>query len=136
MKAKQYFKQIQHLKLTIMVKQQRIKIYRQIASTPATQTYSALPKPPKKTNSVMERALICAIDLEQEVAKDITRYSELKVQAMELIGKLEDTTCQQVLLLRYFENKKWEDIFTILCYSKSSIHSIHNKALERIEEML
>jgi RNA polymerase sigma factor (sigma-70 family) len=41
---------------------------------------------------------------------------------------------KQIILLRYKENKTWEEISREMNYSYSQLHRIHRKALKKFEE--
>ncbi|MDP9751822.1 sigma factor-like helix-turn-helix DNA-binding protein [Thermoanaerobacter pentosaceus] len=41
---------------------------------------------------------------------------------------------KQIILLRYKENKTWEEISCEVHYSYSQLHRIHRKALEKLKE--
>ena len=55
---------------------------------------------------------------------------------MNLIDKIEDADCVDVLYKRYFQFKKWEQIAVEKNYSYQGICKIHGKALQMMNEIL
>ncbi len=137
MKAKEYFRQISRIETMIKSKMRRAELFREIASSVSSPKYSDMPRPPqRKSTSLMEDAINKAIDLEKEIKEDERKLNELKIEALELIGKIENNNSQTVLILRYFEKKSWEEIKDLIYYSLSGVYKLHGNALNEIDKLI
>ena len=72
---------------------------------------------------------------DEEVNDYIDELLELEITVSEEIMQLEDYTHQMVLRERYMFGKKWQQIADEQQYELSSLHYIHNKALDEFEKV-
>ena len=135
MTTKEYFNSIRKLKARIGAKEIQIETLRELA-TNISPSYSGMPHEPPKTTSPMADAICKALDMEAEVArlKETLRAEELK--AMELIGRVESTEEQNLLVRRYIRLEPWEDIARHMYYSESSIYRLHRNAIKTFDTIL
>ena len=117
MKAKEYLKDIARTEAHIGAKKQRIAVLKDIASSPSTPKYDGMPRNPNKGGSAMADTVVKYVALEEEIEEDIKNLEEKKVFMLSLIGELDSTDYQTVLIKRYFEKKSWTDIKEELFYS-------------------
>ena len=69
--------------------------------------------------------------LDGSIKKIIDEIAELE----DAIQKLDDPCEREILRLRYFEHKKWDDICQMLHFETSKVHRIHGIALENIYKL-
>ena len=75
------------------------------------------------------------IDLQNIINSDIDRLVDLKQEIMAVIDKL-DATYLQLIYLRYFEFRTWEQIACEMNYSCPWIWKLHGEALQKVSEIL
>ena len=136
MKAKEYLKDIARMEAHIGAKEQRVAALKEIASSPSSPKYDGMPRNPNKGGSPMADAVMRYMDLEREIEKDKKVLEEKKVFMLSLIGELDSTEHQTVLIKRYFDKKSWIDIKEELFYSLSWTQSLHGRALVELDRML
>ena len=69
------------------------------------------------------------MSLEEDINARIDELVSMKKEAFSMITKLPDLDQQNVLVARYIQLKKWEDISEELNYSTQWIFELHGKAL-------
>ena len=84
----------------------------------------------------MADTVVKYVALDEEIEEDIKNLEEKKVFMLSLIGELDSTDYQTVLIKRYFEKKSWTDIKEELFYSLSWTQSLHGRALVALDRML
>ena len=89
-----------------------------------TSTISDIPKA-KNTTDKMANTICKIVDLQKEVEKETAGLTLLKIQILDLIGKIEVFEQQTVLLKRYFEAQPWEKIAFEMHYTTRSVSYTH-----------
>lgn len=136
MKAKEYLKDIARMEAHIGAKKQRVAVLKDIASSPSAPKYDGMPRNPNKGGSTMADTVTKYTALEGEIEEDIKKLEEKKVFILSLIGELDSTDYQTVLIKRYFEKKIWVDIAEEVFYSKTWVHTLHGQALAALDKLL
>lgn len=136
MTAKEYLKQISRLTSFIESKKERLTVLRDIAQSCGAPALTGMPKNPGSSQSKMADAICKAIDLENEIRRDEERLQQKKVFLLELIGQIESTEYQTILISRYFKNSSWEDIASKMFYSERWIYELHGRALNELNRLL
>ena len=80
----------------------------------------------------MAETLVQVIDFESMMDKNITGLLEEIAAIEEAIDRLNDSCEREVLRLRYFECKSWDEIREIMHFELSKIHYVHGNALRNI----
>ena len=79
------------------------------------------------------------LDFERENIKEsFKRIEELEKQKEEIyniIHSIDNPTCKQILLKRYVQGKKWEEIELEMNYAPQHIHRLHKKAVEEVHKI-
>ena len=70
---------------------------------------------------------------EQELAQKRLELNAAKVESTHWIERIADPDLRTVLLLRYVELRKWEDIAMIMCMSERWVYLKHGEALRMFE---
>ena len=65
----------------------------------------------------------------------IKAHSEL-VKIMGVVLQVEDPTIQEILVSRYIELRKWEDIEEDMFYTERHLHNLKNKGYEEVGKIL
>lgn len=91
---------------------------------------------PRGTGGAIDRKaeIVCSIiELKDEIGKQIDSLIDLKLRAMKAIDSLEDGDMADVLYMRYFEFRKWEDIAKEKHHCIDWVFKIHRRALKKLE---
>ena len=92
-----------------------------------------------KTTSIKQKTEDFAtkkIDLTEEVKMDIAEYTFAKNDIINTIYKINDNRYINLLLKRYCEFKKLEKIALEMDYDYNTIRHMHNRALQKLENIL
>ena len=131
MTAKVLLKTIIRLRKKIDNKELRIKILIEKA-TKASPSLNGMPRNPSPDPSPMATAICEKIDLEREV-------EEIKNERNALINKidlLENEDHKKLLLLRYVEEERWEEIMARMHYAPSWTYELHRNAIAELDDLL
>lgn len=74
-------------------------------------------------------------DLEKKIDREIDRLVSLKERIIDIAASLEDDTERSVIERHYILHENFTDISEKLGYSIRHITRIHNRALEKLEQM-
>ena len=136
MEAKEYLKQIKTLDIKIKNKSLELEDIENKMKGVTGISYEEKTSGSVNNKSPQEKLVHKYIAYQDELEKDINKLAECKSQAMNLIDKIEDADCVDVLYKRYFQFKKWEQIAVEKNYSYQGICKIHGKALQMMNEIL
>ena len=92
-----------------------------------------------KTNNIsskVENKALELIRLKNDIDLHNIEIDRLRKEIECVIDKVDDDNLKTLLRLRYLEFKKWKDIMYILNYSRANVFILHNKALDKIYEIL
>ena len=81
---------------------------------------------PKRT---LEETIAKLVDLEADINRRIDGLVDRKQEAFAMINRIADLDQQNILIGRYIQLKKWEDIACELHFSMRQVHRIHRKGL-------
>ena len=81
---------------------------------------------PKNT---LEETITKIIDLEAKINARIDELVSMKQEAFTMINRIPDLDQQNILIGRYIQLKKWEDISEELNYSMQWVFELHGKGL-------
>ena len=87
-------------------------------------------------NSKVESKALELIRLKNDIDLHNIEIDRLRREIECVIDKVDDDNLKTLLRLRYLEFKKWKDIMYILNYSRANVFILHNKALDKIYEIL
>ena len=135
MTAKEYLLQAYLLDQRIDGKLEQVEALRSLA-TKSNAIIRSNPGSGGGNNNFMEDVVIKIVDLEKEITAEMERMVELKKEIAEVIGRVEDPALQTLLELRYLCYRDWPEIMSEMYYSKTSVHRLHQKALEKIMQIL
>jgi len=131
MNAKEYLSQAFRLDQRINSKLDQVSSLRDLAAK-ITASYSPDRVDGTKQRSPKENILVKIIDYENEIDADIDRLVDLKIEITTIIRNVNDADSQLLLELRYLNFKTWVEIATAMGFTFQWIHSLHKKALQKI----
>lgn len=76
------------------------------------------------------------IDLKDEIGRQLDALIDIKLRAMKMIDSLDSGDMIDVLYMRYFEFRKWEDIAKEKNRSMDWVFRTHRHALRKLEGMM
>lgn len=126
--AKEYFAQIRKTDRLINRLDSTIATLR----SSLTSTGSQLKQDKVQTSgpkNTLEETITKIIDLEAKINARIDELVSMKQEAFSMISKVPDLDQQNVLVGRYIQLKKWEDLAAEFEYTTQWLFEIHGKAL-------
>ena len=126
--AKEYFAQIRKTDRLIHGLDSTIATLR----SSLTSTGSQLKQDKVQTSgpkNTLEETITKIIDLEAKINARIDELVSMKQEAFTMISKVPDLDQQNVLVGRYIQLKKWEDLAAEFEYTTQWLFEIHGKAL-------
>lgn len=135
MQAKEFLKNLIQIDMMISCKKEQIAELRErltsIGCATDNERVQTSIKGDKMTNVIAK-----IMELENLVNNDIGILTEYKLQAREMIEKLQNNVEKIVLYKRYFDCKSFEQIAVECNYSWRHVHRIHGKALINLDKIL
>ena len=129
----EFLSQAYHIDLRINSKLEQLESLNSLAAK-ATTTFGN--EPVSGSRDVHRReAVICKIiDLQNEINDDIDRLVDIKREVHRVKESVPGVDLRTVLELRYLNFQKWEQIAVSMHYALRTVHYIHDKAIEYLEE--
>lgn len=81
---------------------------------------------PKNT---LEETVAKIVDLEADINRRVNELVSMKQEAFTMINRIPDLDQQNILIGRYIQLKKWEDISEELNFSTQWVFELHGKGL-------
>lgn len=135
MQAKEFLKNLIQIDMMISCKKEQIAELRErltsIGCATDNERVQTSIKGDKMTNVIAK-----IMELENLVNNDIGILTEYKLQAREMIEKLQNNVEKVVLYKRYFDCKSFEQIAVECNYSWRHVHRIHGNALINLDKIL
>lgn len=127
-RAKDYFAQIR--KTDRLIKRLTDTVFT-LRSSLTSQRYELNPDKvqtsgPKNT---LEETVAKIVDLEADINRRIDELVDMKQEAFTMINRIPDLDQQNILIGRYIQLKKWEDIALELNFSIQWVYELHGKGL-------
>ena len=72
------------------------------------------------------------LELESRYGDEIRRFCRIKIQAVDAIRNVGNSTYEEILTLRYLDGLTWEAIAEAMGYDARYIQKLHGKALQRV----
>lgn len=127
-RAKDYFAQIR--KTDRLIKRLTDTVFT-LRSSLTSQSYELNPDKvqtsgPKNT---LEETVAKIVDLKADINRRIDELVDMKQEAFTMINRIPDLDQQNILIGRYIQLKKWEDIALELNFSIQWVYELHGKGL-------
>ena len=132
MTTKEYLTQVKKLKILIEQRQKELdQLTEQKLNSVSGIDYSKIPvKGARRVGASFEQAAVQSLDLAEEIAGLIKKYTDLKHRIIGEIQQLDKPEYMQVLYKRYVENKRLEEIAREMNYDDVYIRRLHGRALQ------
>ena len=132
MTNKTYLKQIKILNAKITYKENQLKELesRIMQAGGANYGHDRVQSTPKHDRLADD--IIRMIDLKDRISAERAEYFEKKQEIVNQIYLLEDSRYIDILVKRYVEFKRWEDIADEMHYSMDRVFQLHREALQLI----
>jgi DNA-directed RNA polymerase specialized sigma subunit len=82
----------------------------------------------------METVIAKMIYLESEIASELARLVDLKLEIFTAIRRVDDPEMQSLLELRYIRQKTWDEIANALHHCVRWVHRLHRDAISQVGE--
>ena len=118
---------------TIIAKQKQIEELRLLAESTGAIRYdkdrviTSLPQA-----AGYEDKVAALVDMEHKLLEDIQELTEMYNEGWKMIDSLEDPVDRLILVMRYINHMRWEEIALELNYSVDHIYYRHRHALKKI----
>lgn len=132
MNVREYLKQLELLKIKIHKKERELEEVRELSQSVGGVNYQRERVQSSNVNSLENHVLKC-IELEEEIKKEIEDFLYLQHEIINQIYCLTNPDYVHLLVMRYVELKKLEEISKIMNYSYQYIRELHTKALRNFE---
>lgn len=134
MRAKTYLQQIRRLDRKINNKQIQLESLRELVTsiTPILKDINV------QSNGSQDRlgdTMAKIIDLQNEINNEIDLYVNRKLEAIKLINAMEDDVSINILIQRYINYKRWDEIADNLNYTRQGVLKKHGQALLNFEKV-
>ena len=138
MTPKEYLMQIKKFRILIEQREKELdRLTEQKLGSVSGIDYGRIPvKGSRRVGASFEQAVIEALDLTEEIAGLIRKYTDLQHRIIGEIQQLDKPEYIQVLYKRYVEEKRWEEISAEMGYSCDYIRHLHGWALREFEILL
>ena len=87
-------------------------------------------------SDVLAATIAKVVDLEKEVDERIDELIDIKREALRTISQVEDYDQQDVLIARYMEGMKWEEIAADLDRDLRWVYRVHGQGLISVAHIL
>ena len=135
MTAKDFLNQAYLLDQRIRSKSEQIEALNELA-TSCSAVLTGMPRNPSKSTSPMANAVDKIIDLENEIGHDMDRLVEIKKEIFAVIKAVDDVVLRTLLEKRYLCGETWEEITISLNCNRRWTFRLHDRALEKVQEIL
>lgn len=132
MTAKEYLKQAAKLDALINCRMRELEYWRGLADGVSGCNFQPHYNPNSPTEAPFVRCIEKIDEIEREIDAKIDALVDLKREIGAAIDRLESSDEQLLLRYRYFENRSWEEIGTLLHVSYRTVHRIHGSALQNL----
>ena len=82
-----------------------------------------------------ENVVIRLGELKDEINADVDKLYDLKIEAGELISRIEDKNLQVILSMYYISNSTFEQVAENTDMSSRWVRKLHGKAIKKFEEI-
>ena len=127
-RAKDYFSQIQKTDRLIQRLTDTVDTLR---SSLISQNYKLKPDKVQTSGAkdTLGETIVKIVALEADINRRIDELVSMKQEAFTMINRIPDLDQQNILIGRYIQLKKWEDISEELNYSMQWVFELHGKGL-------
>ena len=104
--------------------------------TSVTSTINDMPGAPLKNNDKFQEQLVSLVDYEYKINSKIDELVKLKTEIISIINKLPKMEHRIVLIKRYLQRKRWEQIAVEMEYEERQVRRFKTEALNLADQIL
>ena len=131
MTAKEYLSQVGKIQNRIKCLSEQVQFMRDAAES-VSSVISDMPRSPNRNISRMENSVIRIVDMETKLQ---TELDKLDI-ANRLISALPEPKWQDIIIKRYLNTMRWDEIFSEVDLSPRQTYRLHDLALSYIDNLL
>jgi len=131
MNAKEYLEQVKKIQARIKCLNEQLRFMREAAES-VSSVISDMPRPATRNIHRMENSVINIVALEDKRQEELNKLDEINM----MISCLSDPTEQDVLIKRYLNHLRWDEIASDLDVSNRRALQIHQSALDSVNIIL
>lgn len=135
MTAKEYLNQIQVMRHKVEEKKRQLEELRELATAIGSFDYSKDKIVSSPTGDTLEKKVIKVADKQTEYVQEIVKYLSIKERIVEEINLVENETYRMLLIKRYAEGKRLEEISVEMCMTYEWVRHLHGMALQEFERI-
>ncbi|MDD4291042.1 MAG: sigma-70 region 4 domain-containing protein [Clostridia bacterium] len=132
MTAYEYLSQCYYLDRQIKYDLMELEELRELSASISSSNFGEKVSGTKSTDAPFVRALERLWEKEEKINDEIIRLTKLKEEIQETINRLKDRDERFILLYRYMQRMKYQDIALELNLSERTVRRLHNRALGKI----
>ena len=138
MNAKDYLEQIRELEHKIYCMKLRSEYYNTMSLSIPGPTYGEKigSNPNRNTEAPFMKWLFKKDEIDREIAKLEEKLNSLKAEAILKIESLDNEDYKIILVKRYIEGYKWDDIADLICISKRTVYRWNEEALKKLDQTI
>jgi RNA polymerase sigma factor (sigma-70 family) len=132
MTAYEYLSQCYYLDRQIKYDLMELEELRELSSSISSSNFGEKVSGTKSTDAPFVKALERLWEKQDKINEEIVKLTKLKEEIQETISQLKDKDERFILLYRYTQRMKYQDIALELNLSERTVRRLHNKALSKI----
>ena len=113
---------------------ERVSKKRGELESPAAVNGNGLPAKRSHAEDRLSVNIAHIVDLEKIISENIRTLAEEIVSLENAVQRLEDPCEREIIRLRYFECRKWNDIGHVLHFETTKLGHVHSRALHHLYE--
>lgn len=135
MNAKEYLLQYKRIMIRIEIAEKQLESIREERNS-ITITLDGMPRNTVVSDKTAKLATLLA-DIECEIIEMRSKAWSKKMEIIRTLDNVTDPLHHRLLILRYVECKKWEEIAVIMGYTYQWVAgSLHSNALQEVQKIL
>jgi len=131
MNAKEYLEQVKKIQARIKCLNEQLRFMREAAES-VSSVISDMPRPATRNIHRMENSVINIVALEDKRQEELNKLDEINMT----ISCLADPAEQEVLIKRYLNHLRWDEIASDLDVSNRRALQIHQSAIDSVNVIL
>ena len=132
MTANEYLSQVYNLKRKIKYDLSRLEELRELSCSISAPAYDRVPSGTRNTEAPFVKALERIWDKEDEINRELDELERKQKEIQSVIERLTDVDERYVLLYRYMQGMKWDEISLEMHASMSTIKRWFSSGIKKI----
>lgn len=136
MTAKEYLSQAYRLNMKVDSLLEELSELKELSRSIQSPGFELGYNPNRPTDAAFEKTVMKIVDMENSINEEIDRLIDIKSNIREVINQVSDEDQQMILRKRYIHFMSWDDISKGMGFSVRWTHTLHDRALRAVEEIL